>query len=94
MRPAGSVQNKSRWRSAKSDVFAPQWTRPDGVAAGMIWKVGLPSEKKVSFSSPDVDFFDVNGKRMHPRQDGCSFNVNISSSPVYFQGAELLVKKQ
>ena len=94
MRPAGSVQNKSRWRSAKSDVFAPQWTRPDGVAAGMIWKVGSPQMKKVGFSSQDVDFFDVNGKRINPRREGNGFNVKISSSPIYFLGGELLIKNQ
>jgi hypothetical protein len=94
MRPAGSVQNKSRWRSAKSDVFAPQWTRPDGVAAGMIWKVGSPQMKQVGFSSPDVAFFDVNGRRVHPRREGSAFNVKISSSPIYFWGGELIQKKK
>ena len=94
MRPAGSVQNKVRWKSAKSDVFAPQWTRPDGVAAGMIWKVGSPQMKQVGFSSPDVAFFDVNGRRVHPRREGSAFNVNISSSPIYFLGGELIQKKK
>ena len=94
MRPAGSVQNKVRWKSAKSDVFAPQWTRPDGVAAGMVWKVGSPQVKKLSFSSPDVDFFDVNGNRVHPRREGGCFYVKLSPSPIYFQGGETLLKNQ
>ena len=94
MRPAGSVQNKVRWKTAKSDVFAPQWTRPDGVVAGMIWKVGSSQVKKLAFSSPDVVFFDVNGKRVHPQREGSCFYVKLSSSPIYFKGGEPLVKKQ
>ncbi len=45
-RPAGSVQSPGEWHDAKGEFFFPQWTRPDGTSAGVLWTTG-PAEKRV-----------------------------------------------
>ena len=89
IRPPGSVQSPGTWRSADGTVFFPQWTRPDGRKAGMVWTVGDTHRRELRFSSPGVEFFDVGGARVRPEREGCVFTLRISGSPIYFSGGEL-----
>ena len=50
MRPAGSVQRSCPWRDDARGLYFPQWTRPDGAPAGMIWKNGATACMALRFS--------------------------------------------
>ncbi len=50
MRPAGSVQAPGPWRDEERRLFFPQWTRPDGTKAGVVWKIGEPQRMKLRFT--------------------------------------------
>ena len=88
-RPAGSVQKPGAWRTADGKTYFPQWTRPDGRDAGMIWTVGGPLRREVAFSSPDVEFIDAAGAKVRPPRKGSAFSLEITDSPLYFIGGEL-----
>ena len=88
-RPAGSVQKPGEWRSSDGKTYCPQWTRPDGRAAGMIWTVGEPQRREVAFSSPDVEFIDAAGAKVRPPRKGRAYTLEITDSPLYFIGGEL-----
>ena len=88
-RPPGSVQKGGIWRSADGEVFFPQWTRPSGKTAGMLWTTAGACDVCVSFSSPEMSFFDVMGRRISPSRTGSGYVIAISGSPVYFYGGEL-----
>lgn len=90
-RPAGSVQRPGRWRDAKGVRYFPQWKRPDGRDAGMVWTTGEPEEAWLTFTGGKVAFHDHLGKRVLPVRDGRKFRVPLSGSPVYFTGAALVV---
>ncbi|MBR1836996.1 MAG: hypothetical protein IJ783_06870 [Kiritimatiellae bacterium] len=49
MRPAGSGQSADPWHDDARMAFFPQWTRPDGTYAGMLWKIGEPRSVKLHF---------------------------------------------
>ena len=89
VRPAGSVQKRCAWRSPDGRTYCPQWMRPDGKAAGMIWTTCAPSERKFVFTSPDMAFLDVNGSRLRPARTGNEYSLTVSGSPVYFIGGEI-----
>lgn len=86
-RPAGSVQKSAPWRDGK-DYF-PQWKRPDGAPAGMIWTVGKKGVRPLRFTSDKISFIDHLGARVRPVRQGDAWLVNVSDSPVYFRGGEL-----
>ena len=88
-RPAGSVQTAATWRSASGTVYFPQWTRPDGRKAGMIWTTGVRQERTLEFTSPKVTFLDVAGARVRPERAGSAVTLTLSGSPVYFFDGEL-----
>lgn len=88
-RPVGSVQKVATWRSADGTVYFPQWTRPDKRKAGMIWTTKAAHERKLTFTSPKVTFFDVAGARVRPERAGNVVTLTLSGSPIYFFGGEL-----
>jgi hypothetical protein len=53
-RPAGSVQTPGPWHDEKRSFFFPQWTRPDGTKAGIIWKTGEPERRELRFETGDA----------------------------------------
>ena len=89
-RPAGSVQKPGAWRTADGKTYFPQWKRPDGRDAGMLWTVGGPLRREVAFSSPDVEFIDAAGAKVRPPRKGNVCTLTLSDSPLYFIGGELL----
>lgn len=88
-RPAGSVQKRVSWRSADGKDYFPQWTRPDGRMAGMVWTTGPSRRIKVAFSAQKMTFFDVSGARVRPVREGNAYTLIISGSPIYFVGGEM-----
>ena len=87
-RPAGSVQRRGKWRSYDGKTYFPQWKRPDGRSAGMIWTLGH-DRRKVGFSSPKMEFLDTVGARIRPVHDGNVYELALSDMPIYFLGGEL-----
>ena len=90
VRPAGSIQRPAKWRTADGKTFFPQWTRPDRRVAGMLWTVGVPRRREVEFSSLDMVFFDAAGAEVCLERKGCAYSLEITDSPLYFIGGELV----
>ncbi len=88
-RPVGSVQKPGLWRDAKGVRYFPQWKRPDGRDAGMVWVTGAPEKAWLTFTGEKVEFHDHLGLRVRPRRDGKKFLVPLSESPIYFTGGAL-----
>ena len=88
-RPAGSAQKSAVWRSADGTVYFPQWKRPDGRDAGMIWTTRVARELKLSFASSKMTFLDMAGARVRPIRVGDEWTLTVSDSPIYFFGGEL-----
>ena len=88
-RPAGSAPKRGAWRTADGKIWFPQWTRPDGRDAGMLWTVGAPLRREVEFSSQNVEFIDAAGAKVCPPRKGSAFSLEITDSPLYFIGGEL-----
>ncbi len=89
-RPAGSVQRPGAWKDAAGEVYFPQWKRPDGKAAGVIWRLGRPCSFLLRLKGGAPKFYDHTGRVFHPRSnaDG-AYVLKLGDSPVYFEGAEL-----
>ncbi len=88
-RPAGSVQKRAQWRSEDGRDYYPQWTRPDGSPAGMVWTTGPARRIKLAFTSQKMTFLHANGARLRPDRQGDVYTLSISGSPIYFIGGEL-----
>jgi hypothetical protein len=88
-RPAGSVQKCNQWKTKDCKDYYPQWTRPDGTPAGMVWTRGAERRVRLTFSSQRISFFDVSGSRVRPVNEGSVYQLNITGSPIYFIGGEL-----
>ncbi|MBR1608105.1 MAG: hypothetical protein IJ678_00645, partial [Kiritimatiellae bacterium] len=100
MRPAGSVQLPGPWRDPERGIFFPQWTRPDGTPAGVIWKPGATERLALRFApapsatAPSggvaVTFRDYTGRLMRPkRTEGGAWLVPVGENPMFFEGARL-----
>ena len=93
-RPAGSVQTPGPWHDEKREFFFPQWTRPDGAKAGILWKTGKPEKREMRFeagsarSSPaDIRFRDFTGRTIKPLRTALgTYLVPLSENPVFFDG--------
>lgn len=73
------------------DVFHPQWTSADGIAQGMMWRMGPPKAYEVRFGSAEVTFANILGKNVSfTSLGGGRFKVRIDGAPLYFSGARLL----
>ena len=49
-RPAGSLQYHGIWHDEARTFFYPQWMRPDGTQAGILWKTGATERMALRFS--------------------------------------------
>ncbi len=88
-RPAGSVQTPGPWRDAKGEFFFPQWTRPDGTRAGILWTTGTAGKRALQFevTAPKISFRDYTGRKLAPvRTSPSEYIVPLSGSPIYFEG--------
>lgn len=90
-RPAGSRQTETPWHNAARTLFFPQWTRPTGVSAGMVWTPGALQRLTMRFVGGRPTFRDMYGRKIAVRElgDG-SWCVPVSVSPTYFSGAALV----
>ncbi|MBR3084977.1 MAG: hypothetical protein IKH04_01095 [Kiritimatiellae bacterium] len=89
-RPVGSRQRPGEWRDGAAGLFFPQWTRPDGTDAGIIWKTGRPERMALRFNGGDVKFRDYTGRLVPSVKTGDGlFQLLVSENPVYFEGAVL-----
>ena len=84
-RPAGSVQSPGPWHDEAHTLFFPQWTRPDGTPAGIVWKTGATERLTLRFSPskhpgreapnfqtsnlPTIRFRDYTGRTVVPARD-------------------------
>ena len=75
-RPAGSVQSPEPWHDEARTLFFPQWTRPDGTPAGIVWKAGATERMALRFpggaggSTAKVKFRDYTGRTVVPARLG------------------------
>ena len=91
MRPAGSVQAPGPWRDEAREFHFPQWTRPDGTKAGILWTTGKPGMRELAFDSDSVTFSDAFGRKLPARRTAHRmFAVEVSDSPLYFTGGKLI----
>lgn len=90
-RPAGSEQLTREWRDADGRIFYPQWRRPDGTVAGVIWTTGEEERREMRFAGDGVRFRDYTGRLVRPQRtgEGC-YKVRISGEPVFFEGFEFM----
>ncbi len=90
-RPAGSVQKTGPWRDETRALYFPQWTRPDGTKAGVIWKTGATERIPLRFDGEDMSFREFTGRTLVPARttDG-AWSVPVGESPVFFEGGQLL----
>ena len=90
-RPAGSVQSPGPWRDASRTFFFPQWTRPDGTAAGVVWSLGETAPRTLRFGGDGVLFRDFTGRALAPAREAPGvYSVPVGENPVFFSGAPLL----
>ena len=93
MRPAGSVQKDGMWRDESRILYFPQWKRPDGSDAGMLWTTGTPLTTRLRFTTENVGFYNHLGKEIYPEPaEGGGYSVSVSDEPVYFVGGALEVE--
>jgi hypothetical protein len=93
MRPVGSVQVPGPWHDDARTFFFPQWTRPDGTKAGVLWTTGKPGMRELAFDSDTVTFFDAFGRKLPARRIAHRmFAVEVSDSPIHFTGGKLIFR--
>lgn len=89
-RPAGSVAANRPWHDKARQSYYPQWLRPDGKKAGMIWTLKAAGERELEFDSDDMSFMTVRGLPLPRRRIASGrYRVRVSDSPVYFTGGHL-----
>jgi hypothetical protein len=88
-RPAGSKSDARPWKSEDGALYYPQWTRPDGRAAGAVWAYRKPGLYKLTFSAPDVAFTSHTGEPVAARRAGDAWALSLGDAPVYFAGGAL-----
>ena len=90
-RPVGSVQTPGAWHDEERSFYYPQWTRPDGKKAGMVWCVEGEMRRAMKFDGGKPIFRNVYGRRIPVLElEDNVFNVPVSESPVYFEGAKMV----
>lgn len=89
-RPVGSRQMSGAWHDEGHTIFYPQWTRPDGTRAGVLWRTGPPVRLVCAFDSDGMAFADYAGKAMKPLPTGNgSYALPVGESPLFFSGGHL-----
>ena len=99
MRPVGSAQTTGQWRG--DGLFFPQWTRPDGTKAGVLWKTGETEKRELRFApggadgqSAGIRFRDYTGRAIHPvRVSDGTYIVPVGEHPVFFEGGEFIFRQ-
>jgi hypothetical protein len=90
-RPDGSVQNRCRWHDKKSGFYFPQWTRPDGTKAGVLWSTGSSGKRTLRFKGGEIRFRSCLGLELKPiRTNDGGYLVPVSGDPIYFEGGEII----
>ena len=90
-RPAGSVQTPGKWRDSRGIFHYPQWTRPDGVKAGVLWASGASGRRAIRFASDNMRFRSHLGLELKPvRLEPGKYLLPISGDPIYFEGGEIV----
>lgn len=90
MRPQGSVNLAEPWHDEKRTEFYPQWKRPDGKSAGMIWKLGADEKRDIAFTGGKPTFYDLYGLKLPARQVSQGvYRLTLGESPVYFVGGRI-----
>jgi len=100
MRPQGSMQSPGPWHDENREFFFPQWTRPNGSRAGVLWTTGEAEKRELHFASDlspkagvsfsVIRFRDYTGRTMEPARTGDgAYVVPVSGSPVFFEGGVL-----
>ncbi len=89
MRPAGSTVLDRPWKSADGALYHPQWSLPDGRAAGAVWAYRQPGLYKLTFSSREVTFTSHTGAAVGTQWDGNTCILPLTDAPVYFTGGTL-----
>lgn len=90
-RPAGSVNLPTKWHNEKRTFYCPQWKRPDGVCAGVMWKLGEEKRCTLKFSADGISFVDYTGRQMKPvRQEAGVYSLRLGRDPVFFSGGTLV----
>ena len=97
-RPAGSAQKPGPWHDERRAFFFPQWIRPDGVEAGVLWTTGAAEKRALRFTSsaagggrpPAMTFRDYTGRLLKPVMTAPGeYLVPLSGAPIYFEGGTL-----
>ena len=90
-RPDGSVQTPGKWRDEKGAFHFPQWTRPDGVKAGVLWTCGDSGKRTLRFDGDGIRFRSHMGLELKPvRKAKGEYLVYISGDPIYFEGGRII----
>ena len=104
-RPAGSVQSPGPWHDEARTFFFPQWTRPDGTPAGILWKTGGQERMELRFADDAltggqqaddgkgsrVRFRDHTGRTVVPARTAAgAYLVSVGGDPIYFEGASFV----
>ena len=90
-RPVGSVNLQTSWHDADRVFYFPQWKRPDGKTAGMLWTTESTERRRVRFEDGVPEFRNMYGRKMggvRQSSDGV-YELALSGSPIYFSGARL-----
>ena len=89
-RPAGSVQAPGPWRDESRHLYFPQWTRPDGTPAVVLWTPGEPTRLELEFDSESISLMNAFGLPIPPRRIGPNrVALDVSDTPVYVTGGRL-----
>jgi len=88
-RPSGSQNLEVSWKDCDGRVYCPQWKRPDGKVAGVVWTIDAPRVMTLRFDG-SVEFYNLFGERFLPKSPsvGC-YRFEISSLPIYFINHQL-----
>lgn len=90
-RPAGSVQLDGKWHNNARTCYWPQWRKPDGTIAGMLWKTGPSAAVPLRFDTDDVRFFDMEGNEFEATKTTEGYKVKVGLLPIFFDGGKLIV---
>lgn len=89
MRPEGSENLCVRWHGEDRRTYWPQWTRPDGRIAGILWTLDAPHGVELQFGGT-VEFYNLYGERFLPKNPAKGrYCVQLSGTPVYFINEKL-----
>ena len=88
-RPAGSATLDRPWKSGGGALYYPQWTRPDGRAAGAVWAYQKPGLYRLTFSAPGVALTSHTGEPVGTQWNGSACILPLTDAPVYFSGGTL-----